>query len=471
MIKQKDKIMKRFLILIVALASLSFLMIGFFNNDTSSSEKIYKQYCATCHGSNFQGGMAKSLADDKWQFGSSEKEIANSISNGIIESGMPSFNNVLSEDQIVNLVDFIKSKAEPIESPEYKVEDIIETFDYQLKVEMITDKVDQPWGIAFISENEILVTEKPGELRLIKNGKISDPIAGTPKVRYAGQGGMLDVAVDPDYSRNGWIYLSFSHDIDGKGMTKLVRGKIEGTKWTNEQTIFQAAEEHYIDSRHHFGCRIVFDQKRHLFFSIGDRGKREQAQDLSRPNGKVHRINLDGTIPEDNPFFNEQNTVKSIFSYGNRNAQGLAIHPETGELWESEHGQKGGDEINIIEDGKNYGWDKVTYGRNYDGSVSSEEVKLPGMEVPIIFWRPSIAVCGIDFMSGDLFPKWKNHLVVGALKYEEVRILDVEDNRVIHQEIIFKDGGRVRDISVSPAGAIYLALNSPDKIVRLVPDN
>jgi glucose/arabinose dehydrogenase len=469
--KQKEKIMKRFLIILTALASLSFLIIGFFSNNASSSEKIYSQYCATCHGANFQGGMAKSLADGKWHFGSSNEEIANSISKGIIESGMPSFGNVLSDDQINDLVYFIKEKTKPFKTPEYKVEDIVETFDYELKVEMITDEVEEPWGISFISEDEIIVTEKAGGVRIIKNGKLSSPLSGTPEVRYSGQGGMLGVAVDPNYKENGWIYLSFSHDIDGKGMTKLVRGKIEGNTWTNEQTIFQAKEEHYIDSRHHFGCRIVFDDNGHLFFSIGDRGQREHAQDLSRPNGKIHRINLDGTIPADNPFINDENTVKSIFSFGNRNAQGLAVNPETGELWESEHGQKGGDEINIIKSGKNYGWDKITYGRNYDGSVSSEHVKLPGMEVPVLFWRPSIAVCGIDFYTGNLFPKWENHLVVGALKYEEVRLLDIEDDRVIHQEIIFKDGGRVRDVSVSPNGAIYLALNSPDKIVRLVPNN
>lgn len=467
----KEKIMKRFLILFAVLASLSFLIIGFLSKDTPSSEKVYTQYCATCHGANFQGGMAQSLTDGKWQFGSTYEEIAKSISKGIIESGMPSFSNVLSDDQINDLVEFINEKTEHSNAPEYNVEDVVETFDYKLKVELITDEVDEPWGIAFISENEIIVTEKPGAVKVIKNGKLSAPIIGTPDVRYSGQGGMLGVAVDPNYEENGWIYLSFSHDIDGKGMTKLVRGKIEGNKWSNEQTLYEADEDHYIDSRHHFGCRIVFDNNGHLFFSIGDRGQREQAQDLSRPNGKVHRINLDGTIPDDNPFLNKENTVKSIYSYGNRNAQGLAIHPETGELWESEHGQKGGDEINIIQSGKNYGWDKITYGRNYDGSVSSNYVKLPNMEVPVLFWRPSIAVCGIDFYTGNLFPKWKNHLVVGALKYEEVRLLDIEDNRVIHQEIIFKDGGRVRDVSVSPNGAIYLALNSPDKIVRLVPDN
>lgn len=462
--------MKRFLIILSALALLSFFTIAFFSKDKSNSEKIYSQYCATCHGANFQGGMAKSLADGKWQFGSSNEEIAKNISKGIIKSGMPSFSDILSDDQINDLVYFIKENNEPSNIKEYKVEDIIETFDYELKVEMITDEVKEPWGISFISEDEIIVTEKSGGVRIIKNGKLSSPLKGTPEVRYSGQGGMLDVAVGPNYEVDRWIYLSFSHDIDGKGMTKLVRGKIKGNTWTNEETIYQTDSNYYIDTKYHFGCRIVFDNNDHLYFSIGDRGQREQAQNLSRPNGKIHRLNLDGSIPEDNPFVNEPKALPTIFSYGIRNAQGLSINPQTGQLWESEHGQKGGDEINIIKSGRNYGWDKITYGRNYDGSVSSEYVKLPGMEVPVLFWRPSIAVCGIDFYTGSLFPKWENHLVVGALKFEEVRLLDIEDNRVIHQEIIFKDGGRVRDVSVSPNGAIYLALNSPDKIVRLVPN-
>ena len=208
-----------------------------------------------------------------------------------------------------------------------------------------------------------------------------------------------------------------------------------------------------------------------MFFSIGDRGKRNHAQDISKPNGKIHRINKDGSIPKDNPFVGVDGAIESIFAFGSRNAQGLAINPITGKLWETEHGQKGGDEVNIIRPGLNYGWDKITYGRNYDGTVSTEFVKLPGMEIPILFWRPSIATCGLDFYKGKLFSKWQNHLIVGALKYEEVRLLDIENNRVIHQEIILKDAGRVRDVCSGPDGAIYVVLNKPGKILRLTPSN
>jgi glucose/arabinose dehydrogenase len=469
---QSRGIMNKLIYIFAAAAVIGTFIIGFAGSNKKSAEQNYQDYCATCHGADYQGGLSKSLADGKWEFGNDDAEITKNIKYGIIEAGMPAFGEVLSDSEIDDLVSLLRTQEKDYTDPEYLVEDEVETFDYDVNVELVTEEVEEPWGIAFISSSKILVTEKPGALRIIENGKLlDDPVKGVPEVRYSGQGGMLDVAVDPNYDKNGWIYLSFSHDIDGKGMTKLVRGKLDGINWTDEEVIFEADPEFYIDSRHHFGCRIVFDDEGHLFFSIGDRGVREQAQDLSRPNGKIHRIFTDGRIPEDNPFVNDPDAFPTIFSYGNRNAQGLSINPETGELWASEHGQKGGDEINIIRSGKNYGWDKITYGRNYSGSVSTEHVKLPGMEVPVLFWRPSIAVCGIDFYKGDLFSKWDNHLIVGALKYEEVRLLDIEDDRVIHQEIVLKDAGRVRDVSVSPDGSIYVALNSPDKIVRLTPDN
>ena len=453
---------------ILSLIVLSLVIYGFVNFNSDSAEKNYQQYCAVCHGKNLEGGLGNNLIDGKWVLGDSDKDIIEHIEVGIKESGMPGFKDVISKDDILDLVKFIRNKESNFVDPNYRVEDVLETFDYGVNVELVTDAVDEPWGIAFISNSKILITEQPGGLRIVENGKLfPEDVVGTPEVRYSGQGGMMDVAVDPEYDKNGWVYLAFSHDIDGAGMTKIVRGRINGNKWVDEEVIFEASEEYYVDSRRHYGSRIVFDDKGHLFFSIGDLGVRKQAQDLSTPNGKIHRIKKDGSIPDDNPFVNEDDAFKTIFSYGNRNAQGLSIHPETGELWESEHGQKGGDEINIIGSGKNYGWDKITYGRNYNGSVSSKYVKLPGMEVPVLFWRPSIAVCGIDFYKGDMFKKWRNHLIVGALKYEEVRLLDIEDDRVIHQEIILKDAGRVRDISVSPDGSIYVALNGPDKVVRL----
>lgn len=458
----------RIRLLQLILLSSSFACANSSQNDPGFDN--YKKYCGTCHGKNMQGGMSKSLIDGDWQFAKNNEEIANTIKNGRLESGMPSFGNVLSDNEIDDIVKLIRSNEGKKESPKHEIVNVLETFDYKVNVELITDKVEEPWAIDFISPQIAIVTEKPGKLRIINNGHLEkEAVKGTPIVRNAGQGGLLDVAIDPDYKNNGWIYLTFSHDINGNGMTKLVRGKIKNNTWVDEEELFKVDENLYINSNHHFGSRIVFDKEGLLYFSIGDRGKRELAQDLSRPNGKIHRIFKDGSIPKDNPFLNNKSAIPSIFAYGSRNAQGLSINPETNELWASEHGQQGGDELNIIKIGKNYGWDKITYGINYDGSVSTKDVKLPGMEVPILFWRPSIAVCGIDFYKGDLFPKWNNHLIVGALKFEEVRLLDIEDGRVIHQETILKDSGRVRDVCSAPDGSIYVVLNQPDEIIRLTP--
>jgi aldose sugar dehydrogenase len=206
-----------------------------------------------------------------------------------------------------------------------------------------------------------------------------------------------------------------------------------------------------------------------LYFAIGDRGTGFQSQDNTLPNGKVHRIHKDGKIPADNPYVSEPKAMKSLYSLGNRNIQGMAIHPETGELWTTEHGPMGGDEVNLIKPGKNYGWETITYGINYNGTIITEFTHKPGMEQPNLYWRPSIAVCGLDFYRGDLFKKWKNKLLVGALKYEEVRLLSIECDRIMHDEIILKGQGRVRDVQTGPDGAIYVVLNDPGTVLKLMP--
>jgi glucose/arabinose dehydrogenase len=252
-------------------------------------------------------------------------------------------------------------------------------------------------------------------------------------------------------------------------MTRLVRGRLEGFTWTDEQVLFEAAPDTYRTSGSHFGCRIVFDPAGYLYFSIGDRGKREHAQDLSRPNGKVHRIRKDGRVPPDNPFVHQEGALPSIYSYGHRNPQGLAVHPQTGRVWDTEHGPLGGDELNLIAPGRNYGWPVISYGRNYDGKIITEFTHRLGMEQPVMYWKPSIAVCGLDFYRGDLFPKWRGKLLAGALKYEEIQLLSIEGERVLHSQKVLKNLGRVRDVAAGPDGAIYVVLNGPDIVVRLTP--
>jgi len=219
----------------------------------------------------------------------------------------------------------------------------------------------------------------------------------------------------------------------------------------------------------HFGCRIVFDKAGHLYFAMGDRGAQTQAQDVKLPNGKTHRINRDGSIPTDNPFVSNSAAYPSVFSYGNRNMQGMAIDPKTDKLWATEHGPQGGDELNLIEAGNNYGWPVITFGKNYNGSPVTEITEKEGMEQPRVDWTPSPAMCGLDFVTGDLFPKWNNNLLAGALKFQEVKRLVIENDKVVKEEVIVKNMGRVRDVAVGPDGAIYVVLNGQNRIVRLTP--
>ncbi len=295
---------------------------------------------------------------------------------------------------------------------------------------------------------------------------------GTPKVLHEGQGGLMDVNTDPAYPENNWIYLSYSHAIEAPegedrapAMTRIVRGRIRNMLWVDEQVIYEAPPETYRTTRYHYGNRIVFDKKGYLYFSIGDRGAQDMAQDPTRPNGKIHRIYPDGSIPEDNPFL--ETGLPTLYTLGNRNPQGISVHPETDQVWAAEHGPLGGDELNLIKKGLNYGWPVITYGSNYNGSPITEITRKEGFTQPSIYWKPSIAVCGIKFYQGEAFPKWNNKLLVGALKFEDVRLLDIEENRVMHQEVILKNYGRVRDIELDPDGNIYVVVNQPDRIIKL----
>ncbi len=439
---------------------------------------LYQQYCATCHGADLKGGNSGSLVDGIWQYGAADNYKIRNVKFGIPHLGMPSFGEMLKDEEIAAIIKYVNEAEKNGGAVKPALVKEFETLDYKLNVEVFAEGLDVPWAIDFLDPSTALITEKPGRLRVVSKGKLlSEPVKNIPKVLNEGQGGLLDVAVDPNYNENGWIYLAFSHvpDKPKKGedrpgaMTKIVRGKIVDNTWTDEQVLFEAPHEMYKTTRHHYGCRIVFDKKGYLYFAIGERGIKEDAQNISLPNGKMHRINKDGSIPDDNPFINDPKAIKSIFSFGNRNIQGIAIHPETDEVWATEHGPMGGDELNLIKSGKNYGWPVISYGINYDGSIITELTHQQGMEQPNLYWRPSIAVCGLDFYTGDLFKKWKNKLLVGALKYEEVRLLDIEGDKVTHEEVILKGQGRVRDVQTGPDGAIYVVLNDPGTVLKLLP--
>ncbi|MDI1248586.1 MAG: PQQ-dependent sugar dehydrogenase [Lacunisphaera sp.] len=441
--------------------------------------KIYAKICANCHGKNLEGALAPSMLDDVWSHGGDDASLAALISNGDLDKGMPAFDSLMTEGDIRTMVIYIREQRAAFSRKRVTQptpQDIVGAGGERFRIETIADKLATPWSIAFLPDGRMIFTEKPGRLRLVENGQLLPaPIKGTPAVRDAGQGGLMEVAVHPQYAENGWIYLAYSDpakDEAGKevSLTTLVRGRIQDGTWTDQQTIWKAPLEFYRPGGGvHYGCRIAFDGKGYLYFSHGERGRQQEAQELRRPNGKVHRIHDDGRIPADNPFVNAPGAFPSIWTYGNRNPQGLDFDPRTGLLWSTEHGPRGGDELNLIRGGRNYGWPVISYGMNYDGSALTDKTAQDGLEQPVIYWTPSIAVCGIDFYEGKAFPRWTGNLFVTALAQQELRRLVIDGKKVVSQEIILKDIGRLRDVASGPDGALYLAVNSPDRIIRLVP--
>jgi aldose sugar dehydrogenase len=443
---------------------------------------LYTQLCASCHGPQMQGGQASSLLDATWTTGSDEATIMRVIARGVVEKGMPAFGETVSEQEQRALARLIREEnrkalrqGATAPQPKRPAAGARNSEEHRYVIETVADNLATPWGIAFLPDGRMLFTEKPGRVRVVVNGILQEqPVRGTPAVRDEGQGGLMEVAVHPKYTENGWIYLAYSDPAKSNGrdvsLTTIVRGRLKNNAWTDQETIWKAPLEFYRPGGGvHFGCRIAFDREGFLYFTHGERGAKEHAQELRRPNGKVHRIHDDGRIPADNPFVGTADAFKSIWTYGNRNPQGLDFDPRTGFLWESEHGPRGGDELNLIERGKNYGWPVITYGINYNGTKITDLTHKEGMEQPVVQWTPSIAVCGIDFYDGDAFPKWKHNLFVTALAFEELRRVVIEGRRVTHQEVIFKNMGRLRDVETGPDGFLYVAVNGPDKIIRLRP--
>jgi glucose/arabinose dehydrogenase len=336
-------------------------------------------------------------------------------------------------------------------------------------VEPVITGIQTPWGMAFLPDNGILVTEKSGELILYSNGKATK-IGNIPKDIYArGQGGLMDIELHPNYKENGWIYFSYaSSSGDQKGgNTAIFRAKLTKNKLVQTQLLYKA--EPNSTKGHHFGSRLEFDTDGYLYFSIGDRGDRDiNPQDITRDCGKIYRIHDDGRIPNDNPFVGKTGAKTAIYSYGHRNPQGLTLHPETGDLWEHEHGPRGGDEINIIQKGKNYGWPIITYGINYSGTKITDETSRPGMEQPIYQWTPSIGPSGMAFVSSSKYPKWKGNLLAGSLSFQYLERLVIENGKVTYREKLLDGMGRIRNVRQAPDGFIYVGIEGKG-IYKLVP--
>jgi glucose/arabinose dehydrogenase len=338
-----------------------------------------------------------------------------------------------------------------------------------LQIDTVATGLTMPWASALLPNGDMLVTERGGKLRLVQKGKL-DPqeISGIPAVYYKGQGGLLDIALHPDYKTNGWIYISYSSpkaageegDDDGAN-TALIRAKLKDHALTEIQPLFKAIPN--VKANVHFGGRIVFDKKGYVFLSLGERGQKENSQNLGRDQGKVVRLHEDGKIPTDNPFVKTEGARPEIWTYGHRNPQGMIIHPTTGVIWEHEHGPQGGDELNIIEKGKNYGWPLITYGIDYDNSIISKDTARAGLEQPVTFWRPSIAPCGMAFLTNDKFKDWKGDLLIGSLKFMYLQHLVVKGIKWSAEKLFWiKSVGYAMCVRAG-TGTFMLFLKIPEK--------
>jgi len=342
-----------------------------------------------------------------------------------------------------------------------------------VRVELTTlaSGLEHPWSLAFLPDGRMLVTERPGRLRYVAaDGQLSAPIEGLPAVRAVEQGGLLDVALDPDFAANSTIYLSYAEPGDGAlSGTAVARARLEGGRLADLKVIFRQLPK--VDSQHHYGSRLVFAKDGTLFVTLGDRlNQRGLVQDPGTHIGKIVRIVPDGGVPSDNPFMGQDGTRPEIWSLGHRNVQGATLHPVTGRLWAIEHGPRGGDEINLPEAGRNYGWPVITYGREYQGPAIGEGTTKDGMEQPLHIWVPSIAPSGMTFYTGDAFPAWKGQLFVGALAARLIVRLEFDADGKVKLEERIRIGERVRDVRQGPDGALYLLTDEDaGRLLRLAP--
>ncbi len=335
----------------------------------------------------------------------------------------------------------------------------------------VTSGLQHPWGMAFLPNGDLLVTERPGRLRLITSqGLDPQPIPGVPDVAAQGQGGLLDVALHPNFNDNRWIYLSYSAFGNfGRAGTQVARARFENNQLSDLEVIFDMSIK--TTRRLHFGSRLAFDPAGFLYISTGDRGERWRSQDLADAAGKVLRLQDDGSVPVDNPFVNQPEALSDVFTWGHRNIQGMTVHPTTGEIWTHEHGPRGGDEINVLAAGTNYGWPIITHGREYSGGIVGEGLTAqPGLAQPLLHWTPSIAPSGMAIYSGEVFPEWQGDVFVGALAGQHLARVEVEGQTVVDQERLLEGVGRVRDVEQGLDGRLYLLIDARNgALLRLDP--
>ena len=469
----------------------------------NDAPELFAANCASCHGNDLAGGRGPSLFAASLLAQNSDAALRQIILSGVPGSDMPAFKGKLDDAQIGRVLAFLRIRSGELASQPPSVPDptnrVIKSEKQTFRIDVVASGIDTPWGEAFLPDGRMLVTERTGHLRIVDaKGKLeAAPVKGTPIPWVRQDGGFFDVAVNPDdKSGSPWVYLSYSEVLAGfksalpppgplkngaslpPSMTRIVRGHINANgEWVDQQDIFKAPDALYTPSVIHFGSRFLFDHKGHLFFTLGDRGDMTNAQRLDTPLGKIHRVNDDGSIPADNPFVHTPGAVGSIWTYGHRNSEGLSYDPATGILWESEHGPTGGDEINIIEKGHNYGWGVASMG--LQPGITRQHQK--GMDDPITYYSPAIAPSGITFNTGGRYSGWKGNLFLAALTGQKLIRYQIAGRKIAHQEILWDQYGRTRDVIMGPDGFLYVLLQNatgapvstdaatPGMVVRLVP--
>jgi glucose/arabinose dehydrogenase len=457
-------------ILVIGLTSLNCNSKSGNNQDFGEAIENYQNFCAGCHGVNLERFKVSAWMQEK-----GIKTAFESIKFGIDDIGMPAFEKTFNNKQIEDLSKYIKAEVPKDKSrlrPAVTLGALVTSEVQKFVIDTVVTGLNVPWGLTFLPNGDLLITERAGTLHRFSNGELSPPIKGLPPIMAVGQGGLMDIALHPNYNSNGWIYMAYSAlntQSSGRiGNTAVLRARLDGDRLIDLEVIYEGLP--HTSRGHHFGCKLAFDGKGHLFFGIGDRGQHNDfPQTLDNHNGKIHRIMDDGKIPTDNPFVNTPNAVPSIYSYGHRNPQGTSIHPKTGELWVSEHGPKGGDELNLVKPGLNFGWPVISYGINYNGTILTEHTHMDGMEQPVYQWTPSIAPCGMTFVTGNRFKNWEYNLLIGSLSFQYLERVVLEGHSVVHREKLLEGIGRVRNVVMSPDGFVYVAIETPGIIVRLIP--
>ncbi|AKQ47657.1 membrane protein [Rufibacter radiotolerans] len=435
--------------------------------ELASARSNYTNYCAGCHGQNLE-----TFVDRKWLHGNSPEALFKSIKHGFPETGMLAYDTTFTDTEITQLVRYIRQGVASGQKKQASKGKVFQAQDLSFTLDTVVTGLDVPWAMAFLPNGEMLITERSGILYRLTKDRQLQKIEGAPEVLAQGQGGLLDIELHPDFNKNQVLFLSYSafKKEDGQTLstTAIMRARLDGNTLKEQKQIFEA--QPYARTRHHYGCRMEFGRDGYLYFTMGDRGgTKVNPQNLTVHAGKTHRIKEDGSIPADNPFVGQQGAMKSIYTYGNRNAQGLALNPTSGEMWLHEHGPKGGDEVNIVKKGANYGWADVTYGIDYNGTKISDIQKKPGVTDPIHIWVPSIAPSGMAFLTGDRYKGWKGSLFVGSMSFKFLSRLTVAGNTITGEERLLQDIGRVRDVRMSPDGYLYIAVEKPGIIYRLMP--